>query len=300
MQIPLLVLMASVLLTACEETTSPLPEVSSPAPHLGQGLMAGEATATSVIVQARLTRDAEPAKGYLPGQAGIGQFEIDVDPEFQNPTSSGQIMALPGNDFILKHQFTGLQPGTRYYYRLRLGPYEKPEGISDTATFRTLPGASSTAEVSFVAVTGMNYYHHYFGKYEAAAAYTGPDKDLGYPALEAIKNMGPDYFIGTGDNVYFDHPNKRNFDRAVNDGKDPAPGYFDGEEVTDEAGMRRKYHLQFSQPRFKELLASMATYWEKDDHDYRINDSHPYTDFPISHELGHQEFQGAIAGHTAA
>ncbi|MCP4046965.1 MAG: alkaline phosphatase [Gammaproteobacteria bacterium] len=253
--------------------------------------MAGEATATSVILQARLTREKELIQGYLPGQAGLVRFEIDTDPAFQNSSISGQIMALPGNDFIVKHQFSDLNPGTNYYYRLRFGHDAKPARYSDTATFRTLPGADSHAEVSFVAVTGMNYYHFHFGKYEGAAAYAGEDKALGYPALSAIKEIRPDYFIGTGDNVYFDHPNTRNFERALQDGENPHPGYFDGKEVTDEAGMRRKYHLQFSQPRFRDLFAGLATYWEKDDHDYRINDSDPYTDFPISHELGISNFK---------
>jgi len=279
----LLLALITFCLAACKEEPPPV--------FLGQGLMAGEATATSIILQARLTREAELVRGYLPGQAGLGRFEIDTDPEFQNSTISGQLMALPGNDFILKHQFANLEPGTRYYYRLLLGADVEPDQVSDTGTFRTLPGADSHAEISFVAVTGMNYYHFHFGKYEADAAYAGEDKTLGYPALSAIKAIGPDYFIGTGDNVYFDHPNKRNFERAMQDGKNPDPGYFGGKAVTDEAGMRRKYHLQFSQPRFRELFATLGTYWEKDDHDYRINDSDPYTDFPISHELGIRNFK---------
>lgn len=279
------VLLATASLVACQH------KPDTQAFYLGQGLMAGEATATSVIVQARLTQHPEPVQGYSVGQSGFGNFEIGTDPEFLASSTSGQLAASPGNDFILKHQFSDLEPGTRYYYRLHFGPENKPENTSQTATFRTLPGAGSQAGVSFVAVTGMNYYHHHFGKYEGAAAYAGEDKSLGYPALEAIRAIGPDYFIGTGDNVYFDHPNEQNFERAVRDGKNPHPGYFDGKEVTDEAGMRRKYHLQFSQPRFRELFSGLATYWEKDDHDYRINDSDPYTEFPISHELGIRNFR---------
>ena len=61
--------------------------------------------------------------------------------------------------------------------------------------------------------------------------------------------------------------------------------------MKDEKGMRQKYHVQFIQQRFKDLFASMGTYWEKDDHDYRLNDADPYTDFPISHELGIKNFR---------
>jgi hypothetical protein len=47
----------------------------------------------------------------------------------------------------------------------------------------------------------------------------------------------------------------------------------------------------FVQPRFKELFRNIATYWEKDDHDYRVNDSDPYVDFPVTHELGVKNFK---------
>ena len=34
--------------------------------------------------------------------------------------------------------------------------------------------------------------------------YSGPDKHLGYPALVSILKVKPDFFVGTGDNVYYD------------------------------------------------------------------------------------------------
>jgi alkaline phosphatase/alkaline phosphatase D len=45
--------------------------------------------------------------------------------------------------------------------------------------------------------------------------------------------------------------------------------------------MRMKHHEQFSQPRFVDLFREVATYWEKDDHDYRFNDSDPVNQFPV-------------------
>ena len=84
----------------------------------------------------------------------------------------------------------------------------------------------------------MNHYFFHHGNYDSIKAYPGEDKKLGYPALVAIKNLKPDYFIGTGDNVYFDHPNKGNFDWAIKSGKNPHPAGYDGKEVMDEEGMR--------------------------------------------------------------
>ena len=158
-------------------------------------------------------------------------------------------------------------------------------------TFKTHQGADGEDTISFVVVTGMNYYHFHYGKYDRTKAYSGSDKNLGYPALAAIKDLNPDYFIGTGDNVYFDHPNQTGYNRAIQAGKDPHPGGYSGIEVTDESGMRRKYHEQFVQPRFKELFKQTATYWEKDDHDYRFNDADTTSKFAISHELGIKNFR---------
>ena len=276
-------LLLLLLLASCKPGPTPV--------SLGQGLMAGEATATSVILQARLTRGQELVDGDLPGVSGTGIYEIDSDPQFATPFRSERLTATPKSDFILKYKFKGLQPGTTYYYRLRYGAGQETSLTSVISAFQTLPGEHSHEEVSFVAVTGMNYYHHHFGNYESSRAYAGADKALGYPALAAIKAIGPDYFIGTGDNVYFDHPNTKNFERATEEGRNPDPGLHGGAAVTDEAGMRRKYHQQFVQPRFKDLFSGLATYWEKDDHDYRDNDSDPYSDFPISHELGIRNFR---------
>ena len=36
--------------------------------------------------------------------------------------------------------------------------------------------------------------------------------------------------------------------------------------------MRQKWHEQFVQPRYRALFSHVPTYWEVDDHDYRIDD----------------------------
>ena len=259
--------------------------------YLGQGIMSGEIDTSSVILQARLTISDTLVDGYLPGVNGQGQFEISKSESFTNELKSEWIEAVAQNDFIIKVKMSELEPNTRYFYRLKYGIRTSQSYVSETGTFVTLPGAIDNSQRSFVVVTGMNYHKFHFGDYHIDEAYSGPDKDQGYPALQFIVNLKPDYFIGTGDNVYFDHPVQRNYQRALNQGKNPSPGFFDGKAVTDEAGMRRKYHLQFVQPRFKEMFRQIGTYWEKDDHDYRFNDADPYQDLPISHELGIKNFK---------
>ncbi|RTE53961.1 alkaline phosphatase [Arenibacter aquaticus] len=276
-------LLIAILITSCNPIVQDI--------YLGQGIMAGEATSTSVILQSRLTLTDSLVNGDISGANGIARFEIDTDSTFENPLVSDFLQATSENDFIIKKKIEGLQPGNKYFYRLQFGKDKNTLFESDIATFKTLPGPNSSEKLSMVVVTGMNHYFFHYGKYEEGKEYSGEDKRLGYPALQAIQNLNPDYFIGTGDNVYFDHPHKTNFDRAVKAGKNPHPGGYNGMEVVDEEGMRRKYHEQFAQPRFLELFSKVATYWEKDDHDYRYNDADPYQELPISHELGIKNFK---------
>jgi len=259
--------------------------------YLGQGIMAGEVTSTSVILQSRLTVSDTLVNGELTGKQGLARFEIALDSTFNSLFFSDFVEALPENDFIIKKKIESLKSGSKYLYRLRFGTDANSLFLSNTGSFKTLPGPDSDAKISFIVATGMNYYHFHFGPYDSTKAYSGNDKDLGYPSLQAINTLNPDYFIGTGDNVYFDHPNKAKFDRAFDAGKKPHPGRYDGIEVVDEVGMRRKYHEQFVQPRFRELFKTVATYWQKDDHDYRFNDADPYQEFPISHQLGIKNFK---------
>ncbi|MBX2814987.1 MAG: alkaline phosphatase D family protein [Saprospiraceae bacterium] len=252
-----------------------------------QGVMSGEITESTAILQARLeTLDSLPTSGV----SYTGYFEVSEFSDFTNPEKTTLVETDATRDFIIKGLASTLSPGTLYYYRLRYGK-SKQEGMGPTGSFRTLGGAFSTEPNSMVIVTGMNYYHHHYGKYKAAEAYVGADKEEGYPALASVMALQPDYFIGTGDNVYYDHPAQRGFDRATERGDDPHPGGYEGQAVKELAGMRRKFHEQFIQPRFIKLFAQTGTFWMKDDHDYRYNDSDPYSDMPISHELGIRTFQ---------
>jgi alkaline phosphatase D len=259
--------------------------------YLAQGLMAGEATDSSVILQSRLAATDTLVDGDIPGIHGMARFGISQKSSLDASIFSDWIFADSTNDYLVRHQFTDLSPATTYYYYLEYGINKNLLHISPANSFATNAGRAQQAENSFVVVTGMNYYHHHYGKYDSLTAYQGADKGLGYPALVAISDSSPDYFIGTGDNVYFDHPSGRSYSNAIKRGKAPHPGTYEGKEVVDEAGMRKKYHEQFSQKRFRDLFATSATYWEKDDHDYRMNDADPFSEFPISHKLGIKNFR---------
>jgi alkaline phosphatase/alkaline phosphatase D len=253
-------------------------EAPPPLTH-AQGEMAGEVTTDSVILQSRLTTGGNiehvfPFESDVPGAAGVARFELSTDPEFGQSFSTDWLDAVAEDDFIVKTRVDGLQAGTRYYFRLEFGRSADQTEIGPRRSFKTLYGAETAAPASFVVVTGMNHAPFH-------GVYQGEDRELGFPALATILEMRPDFFVGTGDNVYYDIPT---FD-------DVLPKEFQSPPAVTEATMRRKWHQQFVQPRFVELFAEVPTYWEKDDHDYRYNDAdNSSPDNPPSTELGKRLF----------
>ena len=245
-------------------------------PYAAQGILVGEVTDTSAILQVRLTATEDLVDGDVPGAAGMVSFA--VWPQDQ-PDAARHIQiaaAEAENDFIARVKYP-LEPGVEYVCKTRLGTKEGWGRFGPTAHFRTLPGKAKAEPVRFVVVTGMNYakfhgdnridrqQHLIENNTALPKPYAGEDKQLGYPALASILAAEPDFFIGTGDNVYYDTPDKP---RA--------------ETISE---MRRKWHEQFVQPRYRQLFAHVPTYWEVDDHDYRYDDCDNTGDYEPSPEL---------------
>ena len=248
--------------------------------YAGQGIMLGEVTPTSAVVQVRLTTANQLVNGDVPGAAGVVRFRISLLRRigFIGPWQSPLVPVTAEHDFIARHVFTDLKHGLGYRVVTMIGPHEDQLRTGPTATFRTLQGANKSDAVRFVVVTGMNYakfhgddridrkIHLANNNTELPKPYAGPDKHLGYPALHSILRLRPHFFVGTGDNVYYDTPK---IPRA--------------ETVPQ---LRQKWHEQFVQPRYRDLFAAVPTYWMIDDHDYRIDDGDNTGDHLPSPETG--------------
>lgn len=238
-----------------------------------QGEMVGEVTAGTAILQSRLTAARIDDGGDVPGAPGVARFEIAENADFQDSRFTDWLEAAPESDFIVKAKVTDLKPATPYSYRLEFGPDRQHLQRGPARSFRTLHPPDALARHSFVVVTGMNYnlFHRGAGN---RPAYSGPDKHLGYPALVSILKLRPDFFVGTGDNVYYDNPQET--------------------AAKTETELRKKWHEQFVQPRYVDLFAEVPTYWEKDDHDYRYNDCDNTGNRPPSVELGLRTFREQV------
>ena len=232
-----------------------------------QGEMAGEVTHDSVILQARLSADGKVRSGDVRGCPGLGSFVLSTGDDFQQTFPTDWMIASPENDYRIKIEVTGLEPGTRYYYRLLSGSSVDSLEAGPIGTFRTLDLRGVSRKVRIVVVTGMNRFAFLANTLKDLAF---RDRALGFPALEAIVLHAPDFFVSTGDSVYYDTP------------------FIGRAESLDE--MRAKWHRQFATPRFAALFQHVATYWQKDDHDFRYEDSDPHGPFEPSPQLGARVF----------
>ena len=281
-----------VSLPACSQQTADSPRSQSSRSEkekskimAGMGIMVGELTATGALVQVRLTQSDHLVNGDVSGSPGVVKFEllaVSGGSEGENYTGfnvvgTQLVEATAERDFIARAAFSDLVPGTSYLCNTLIGPNSETLTRGPVAEFRTHPGADVAKTIRFVVVTGMNYAkfhgderidrktHLKHNNTELPAAYSGPDKNLGYPALASILKLKPHFFVGTGDNVYYDTP------------KEP--------RAKTETEMRQKWHEQFVQSRFRDLFAAVPAYWEIDDHDYRIDDGDNSGDYKPSPAL---------------
>jgi alkaline phosphatase/alkaline phosphatase D len=227
-----------------------------PAPYHAQGEMAGEVTATTVLLQSRLTEipgsDLDAA-GDIPGAAGEACFEWATDAAFSAPHRTPWLTATPERDFIVRTRLEGLAPATTYHYRLVIGRDTGSTRVGPARHFRTLPAPDSTAHLSFTMGSCHNYAFFMHGRDGQGNAAPEADRRLGFPTYAAMKSLVPAFFIGTGDIVYYDHPAATRAQTLPE--------------------LRRKWHEQFRFPRMIEFLGNTAAFWSKDDHDFRFNDA---------------------------
>lgn len=217
----------------------------------GEGAWASEVTPTSVILSARVTTSdgSEGARGY-------GRFEIFEPTELV----TDWVQATEAGDYIARARLSGLSANTSYRYRFVFGPTTAHTRAGNARTFTTLAPPDEDAPVRLAAFNCLD--HPLFLQ---SAQGQGPDGKLGYPGLVAIRELEPQLVVLAGDVVYYDEVS-------------PA--------ATTQPAMRELWHVLRRQPRMIDLLGSVASFWMKDDHDYRFDDSDPFMEGDPSAQLG--------------
>lgn len=228
----------AVLLLACGCGSKPI-ELTH------QAEIAGEVGPTQVLLQSRLVGNDVLPRGDHPGAPGVARFEISADEGFEGAIRTAWIDASPERDHVVRARITELQPGTTYFYRLQYGPTRSNTTRGPTRRFRTL--TTGLEPVEMIVTTCLHL--------ERFAETATPDQIAqGFPGLRSIRELDPDLVVLAGDNVYYDHaPIAR----------------------TPEA-LRTKWHLTFQQSNAVDMLGHVATFWMKDDHDFRFDDADPF------------------------
>ena len=141
-------------------------------PRLMEGPMVGAVTPGSISFWGRAS----------------GEFDVVVeystDPAFAATRQSAPVRATAASDFTVRVAVEGLEPGTRYHYRMLV------DGIADR--YRLTPFATHTAPA------GMAPFRLAFG---SCARH---QLDAEQPVFRAIAAAEPDVFFWLGDNIYAD------------------------------------------------------------------------------------------------
>ncbi|QDV25537.1 alkaline phosphatase D family protein [Aureliella helgolandensis] len=224
--------------------------------HLGQGIFSGEVTENSVFLQTRLTVSSTlDESGDLAGSPGWACFEWSTSSTFSDAQRTELVEAVADHDFIVRCALQQLQPATRYYFRPLFGENAEQLTAGPTGSFQTLRGGSSTEPVQFIVGSCMNYnkfMHGELAKASGPVTATEEDKELGFPAFVSMQRLQPEFCVLTGDIVYYD--NKISNAKTLPE-------------------LRKCWHEQFRFPRMIDFFRDVPTYWSKDDHDFRFNDS---------------------------
>jgi len=270
-------------------------------PYLATGIKIGEVTDTTAVIWTRLTRESErvgaeaPMPDFLyraPGsdelrEAPPGRFHphdwtpVVLYPEGSNIESiEGVVVGASGEarvlyraagvtdwqattwaavdserDFTRQFALTGLGPATDYELRIEARPLgRETTSASLEDGFRTAPPPNEPARVVFAATTGTEY----------------DDQDApggGFRIFPSIIDLGADFFVHTGDIIYYDAWAK-NIDLA-----------------------RWGWARMFSLPTNFEFQRQVPTYFMKDDHDVWQDDTWPTQ---VSSYMGEFTFQDGV------
>lgn len=124
------------------------------------GVASGDPDAHSVVLWTRVSG--------ADGSAEVA-WELSRDPQFGSTDKRGSFITGPERDYTVKLLADGLEPGSTYYYRFRLG-----DAVSSTGRARTLP-LGRTDRLGIALASCTNYPFGFFNSYDAIARDTSID-----------------------------------------------------------------------------------------------------------------------------
>lgn len=232
------------------------------APYTAQGAIVGEVTSTTAIVWVRLTaspvRNTDPGEwhetgkparegadpgfvGECPGSRGKVRIHYISEKEPAIKKSSPWIKIDESTDFTHQFQLNDLKPASTYFYQIETATVNFQNRFCTEGKFTTAPEPDNWSDILFTVITGQ--------------AARSIDRKDGFQSYVTMKNMKPNFLVCTGDNIYYDND----------------PPFAKIPSVA-----RFHWHRMYSFPTVVSLFQTVPVYFEKDDHDYRWDDSDPY------------------------
>jgi alkaline phosphatase D len=251
-------------------------------PYLGTGIKIGEVTRSEAIIWARLTANPTrvgndaPIPTILYKNDETGELEERRDrgrpdrvpavryPDGYNvgnvegatPGSDGEVRVKyrargekiwtkldwqrvdPEHVFARQFELSGLSADTDYDLLVQARPLNcRTPSASLKGLFKTAPATNAAAEVNFIVTTGTSY--------------GDVDSESGYRLYPSSLKLDPEFFVHTGDIVYYDSLGK-NLDLA-----------------------KLHWDRMYSYPNNIEYHRQVPSYFIKDDHDTWMNDAYP-------------------------
>ena len=144
-------------------------------------------------------------------------------------------------DFTVKVSFDNLKPGRTYQILWEAKSTEKGEVSTRSGTFVTAPAKPAEQPLQFVASTCQYFWSH-------------DDDERGFKTYDSMARLNPDFFVQTGDYVYYDKPGPlaKTLEKA-----------------------RHKWHAMDAWPALRDFYQKTPVYLLKDDHDVLDDDADP-------------------------
>lgn len=176
-------------------------------------------------------------EGAVPGTEGEVRVLYHIEGEEEWEETKWEAVG-PAADFTRQFELSGLEAGSTYLLKLESRSLSGKAGECIEGGFRTAPAADKESKTVFTVITGTAY----------------ADRDMpgkGYKIYPLMEKLDPDFFVHTGDIVYYDLLAK-DLELA-------------------------NYHWQrmYSLPTNREFHRKTPSYFIKDDHDTWMNDCWP-------------------------
>ncbi|WP_030016519.1 alkaline phosphatase D family protein [Curtobacterium sp. S6] len=213
----------------------------------GLGVAAGAPRPDGVVLWTRLTPQplAEDGLGGMPQRPITVNWQVARDEGFVGIEKEGDALAQPELSHAVHPRVEGLQAGTEYFYRFRVGTE-----ISRVGRFKTLPAANTgLSKFSFGFVSCQAWYHGHF----TAHKHLAQEQDL-------------DLVLFLGDYIYEYGITEKNLTRQ---GAEVGPAHR--VETKTLAQYRLRYSLFKTDPHLQDVHARAACAVIWDDHEVQNN-----------------------------